>query len=257
VAGEQCPAIGIDAVAMLLQKRRQSLQIMQQSLVAVLFPGCRRRVLGLLLLAPDAALHGREIARRTDLPSGTVIRELNRLVHAGLLKRESRGNQALYSADRTCPVFEEVAGILRKTSGAGDVIAGALAPLADGIEIAFIYGSFAGGTARADSDIDVLIIGAVGLGSVIDALHPVQNLVGREINPKIFSAREWEDKRKAKNAFVTELRANPKLFLIGDKDEFEKPRRRQSRHHHAVARNRTKIDRSRSATTRRRKDRDG
>jgi predicted nucleotidyltransferase len=257
VVAEQCSAIGIDAVARLLQKKRQSLQIMQQSLVAVLFPGCRRRVLSLLLLAPDEALHGREIARRTELPSGTVIRELNRLVHAGLLKRGNRGNHVLYSADRACPVFEEVAGMLRKTSGAADVIAGALAPLAHGIEIAFIYGSFAKGTAQAGSDIDVLIIGAVGLGPVIDVLHPVQNLVGREINPKIFSPREWDDKRKAKNAFVMELRANPKLFLIGDKDEFEKPRRRQPGHHHSVARNRTKVDRRRRATTRRRKDQDG
>jgi predicted nucleotidyltransferase len=200
---------------------------MQQSLAAVLFPGYRRRVLGLLLLSPGVALHGREIARRTGLPSGTVIRELNRLVGAGLLKCDRRGNQSLYCADRACPVFEEVAGILRKTSGAADVIAAALAPLSDGIQTAFIYGSFAKGTAKADSDIDVLIIGSVGLGSVIDVLHPVQNQVGREINPKLFSPREWNDRRKAKTAFVMELRANPKIFLIGDKDEFEKPRGRK------------------------------
>ena len=228
---------------------------MQQSLAAVLFPGYRRRVLGLLLLAPDEALHGREIARRIGLPSGTVIRELNRLAAAGLLKRERRGNQALYSADRACPVFEEVAGMLRKTSGAADVIAGALAPLSDRIETALIYGSFAKGTAQAGSDIDVLIIGRVELGSLIDLLHPVQKLVGREINPKIFSSREWDDKLKAKNAFVTELRANPKIFLIGDKDEFEKPLGRQPRHDHAVARNRATVDRSRRATDRGRKDR--
>jgi predicted nucleotidyltransferase len=227
---------------------------MQQSLTAVLFPGYRRRVLGLLLLAPDEALHGREIARRTDLPSGTVIRELHRLVHAGLLKRERRGNQALYSADRACPVFEEVAGMLRKTSGAADVIAGALAPLSDRIETAFIYGSFAKGTARAGSDIDVLILGTVDLGSVIDTLHPVQKLVGREINPKIFSSREWKDKHRAKSAFVTEVRANPKIFLIGDKDEFEEPRRRQPRPDHAVPRNRTKVDRSSRAANHRRKN---
>ena len=229
---------------------------MQQSLATVLFPGYRRRVLGLLLLAPDQVLHGREIARRTDLPSGTVIRELNRLVLAGLLKRETRGNQALYSADRACPVFEEVAGMLRKTSGAADVIAGALASLSDRIETAFIYGSFAKGTAKAGSDIDVLIMGTVDLGSVIDVLHPVQNLVGREVNPKIFSRREWDDKRRAKHPFVTDLRANPKIFLIGDKDEFEKTRRRQPRHDHAVPRNRSQIARGSGAAARRRKDRD-
>lgn len=201
---------------------------MQQSLSAVLFPGYRRRVLGLLLLAPDQALHGREIARRTGLQSGTVLRELNRLVDAGLLRREKRGNQSLYGADRDCPVFEEVAGILRKTSGAADVIAGALGPLSDRIESAFIYGSFAKGTARAGSDIDVLIVGAAELGAVIDALYPAQAQVGREINPKVFSSREWNAKLKAKSAFAMELQANPKIVLIGDKDESKKPRRRKS-----------------------------
>lgn len=221
---------------------------MQQSLAAVLFPVYRRRVLGLLLLAPDEALHGREIARRTGLPSGTVIRELNRLADAGLLKREKRGNQSLYSADRACPVFEEVAGMLRKTSGAADVIASALAPLSDRIETAFIYGSFAKGTARAGSDIDVLIVGAVDLGAVIDILHPVQIQVGREVNPKIFSSREWDTKLKAKSAFVMELRANPKIVLIGDKDESAKPRGRKSRHNHPLPRNRSTVSRRSRAT---------
>ena len=66
-----------------------------------------------------------------------MIRELNRLVDAGLLKRDKRGNQSLFSADRACPVFEEVAGILRKTSGAADVIAAALALLSDRIADGF------------------------------------------------------------------------------------------------------------------------
>ena len=101
---------------------------MQQTLSSVLFPGYRRRVLGLLLLHPDEALHGREIARRTGLPSGTLTRELVRLAHVGLLKREKRGNQLLYSADRASPVFQELASILRKTSGIAEVLADALAP---------------------------------------------------------------------------------------------------------------------------------
>ena len=223
---------------------------MQQSLSAVLFPVYRRRVLSLLLLTPDEALHGREIARRTGLPSGTVIRELHRLTDAGLLKRDKRGNQSLYSADRTCPVFEEVAGMLRKTCGAADVIARSLAPMSDLIDTAFIYGSFAKGTARAGSDIDVLIVGAVDLGAVIDTLHPVQKLVGREINPKVFSSREWQAKQQARNAFVTELRANPRIFLVGARDEFEKPGRRESRHDHALQGNRSKAARRSRASNR-------
>ena len=127
---------------------------MQQSLSELLFPGYRRRVLGLLLLHPDEALHGREIARRTGLPSGTLNRELARLADAGLLRRERRGNQLLYSAERACPVFEEVASILRKTSGIADVLAAALAPAREQIRAAFVYGSLASGRERAGSDAD-------------------------------------------------------------------------------------------------------
>jgi DNA-binding MarR family transcriptional regulator len=62
---------------------------MQQSLSELLFLGYRRRVLGLLLLHPDETVLGREIARRTALPAGTLNRELARLADAGLLKRDT------------------------------------------------------------------------------------------------------------------------------------------------------------------------
>ncbi len=58
---------------------------MHQSLPSLLFPEYRRRVLG-------------------------------------LLKRTQRGNQQVYSADVTSPIFTELASILRKTSGLADVL---------------------------------------------------------------------------------------------------------------------------------------
>lgn len=192
---------------------------MQQSLSSVLFPGYRRRVLGLLLLQPDSALHGREIARRTGLPPGTLARELNRLAEVGLLKCERRGNQTLYSADRSNPIFEEMASILRKTSGLADVLVDALAPLRNGIKAACIFGSMARGTQSSGSDVDVLILGTVKLGDALEALHPAQQLLGRDINPKVFSVREWRVRRKAADVFVTDVLRNPKIFLVGGDNE--------------------------------------
>ena len=185
---------------LVIQKRRQLMQIMHHSLSAVLFPGYRRRVLGLLLLQPDESLHGREIARRTGLPAGTLTRELRRLASVGLLTQERRGNQTLYRANHASPVFAELAGILRKTSGLADVVAEALAPLSDDINVAFIFGSVARGAESAGSDVDILIIGSVDFGAVVDALHPAQQQLAREINPKVFSVREWNAKLKGKSA---------------------------------------------------------
>jgi predicted nucleotidyltransferase len=197
-------------------KKRQSTPNMHQSLSATLIPGYRLRVLGLLLLRPDESLHGREIARRIGLPAGTITRELKRLADVGLLKREKRGNQVLYGANRASPIFSELAGILRKTSGLADVVAEALSPFSEQIDAAFIFGSVARAAENLGSDIDLLIIGSVDFGAVIDAMHPAQQQLAREINPKVFSVREWKANLKKKNSFVTNIVNNPKIFLIGD-----------------------------------------
>jgi predicted nucleotidyltransferase len=209
----------------MLQKRRQLLPNMQQSLSELLFPGYRRRVLALLLLHPEESLHGREIARRTGLPSGTLTRELTRLADAGLLKRERRGNQLLYSAERACPVFEEMASILRKTSGVAEVLAAALAPARDRIRAAFVYGSLASGRERAGSDADLMIVGDIGFGEAVRLLHPAQASLGREISPKVYGRTEWARKRRAPDAFLREVLAKPKIFVIGTEDELGKPAR--------------------------------
>jgi len=202
---------------------------MQQPLSSLLFPEYRRRVLGLLLLHPEESLHGREIARRTGLPSGTLTRELARLAEAGLLKRERRGNQQLYSAERACPVFEELASILRKTSGLADVLAAALEPARSRIGAAFVYGSMASGRERPGSDVDVIIVGELGFKEAVRLLHPAQQTLAREISPRVYTAKEWAEKRREPDAFFREVLAAPKIFLIGSERELAEPPRTQSR----------------------------
>jgi len=192
------------------------------TLSTLLFPGYRRSLLSLLLLRSDDALHGREIARRVNLPSGSVIRELNRLAEVGLLRREKRGNQAVYSENGDSPVFQEVASILRKTAGLADVLKGALAPLTEQIDVAFVFGSLARGAETRGSDIDLMAIGTVDFGAVVDALYPAQQLLGREINPKVFGVKEWNQKLKAKDPFLVEVKTREKIFLIGGRNELAK-----------------------------------
>ena len=188
---------------------------MHQSLSSTLFPGYRRRVLGLLLLHPEESLHGREIARRTGLPPGTLTRELKRLADVGLLNCERRGNQLAYSANRQSPIFKELAGILRKTSGLADVVAAALEPLTDTIDVAFIFGSVARGTETQGSDVDLMVIGSVDFGVVVDALHFAQQQLSRDINPKVFTPRDWCNRLEGRDPFLRDVLAGKKLFLIG------------------------------------------
>ena len=193
---------------------------MHQSLPSLLFPEYRRRVLGLLLLRPDEALHGREIARRTGLPAGTITRELTKLAEVGLLKRTKRGNQQVYSADTSGPIFTELASILRKTSGLADVLVQALAPAAPKLRLAFVFGSVARGQETGGSDVDVMLIGDLGFREAVELLHPCQATLGREVNPKLFSTREFTDKA-ATEPFLIDVLAKPKIFLIGNAHDLE------------------------------------
>jgi len=195
---------------------------------SLLFPAAyRRQVLALLLLHPERKLHVREISRLTGTTPGTMSKELARLHEAGLLERERVGNQLRYSANSTHQIYTELAGILRKTVGLADVLVQALASLAEGIELAFIYGSVARGTETQGSDIDLLVVGNLDFGSLIDALHDVETKVGREVNAKLFSQREWRGKVKGGDAFAAEILKGPRILLVGQDNEPRKPRRRQ------------------------------
>jgi predicted nucleotidyltransferase len=196
---------------------------MLQALSNLLFAGYRRRVLALLLLHPERQSHVREIARLTGTAAGTLHKELSRLAQAGILLRTEQGKQVYYTANRECPVFEELASILRKTAGLSDVIAQRLAPVAEKLRVAVIFGSVARGTERASSDVDVLLVGNISFAEAVRLLHPAQAVIGREINPKVYNPKEWQAKLQAGSAFVREIVAKPKIFLIGNHHDLAKP----------------------------------
>ena len=209
-----------------MRKKRRSTPLVHQSLSSLLFPEYRRRVLGLLLLRPDEALHGREIARRTGLPAGTITRELGKLAEVGLLKREKRGNQQVYSANTGGRIYTELASILRKTSGLADVLVQALSPMAHKLRVAFVFGSVAQGRETSGSDIDVLLIGDLSFRQVVELLHPTQAVLGREVNAKVFTENEFSAKAHVE-PFLANVLAKPKLFLIGNARDVEELAGRQ------------------------------
>lgn len=188
------------------------------ALIELLFKDYRRRVLCLLLLHPDKAYHVREIARLTGTLAGTLHKELSKLAEVGLLQKLVQGNQVLYQANRQSLIFEELASILRKTTGIADVLAEALVIRLSQIQFALVFGSVASGKATSNSDIDVLIVGELAFGEAVRLLYPAQEILAREINPKIYSLAEWRQAQA--ESFVVELLANPVIKIIGDMDDF-------------------------------------
>lgn len=188
---------------------------------AFIFSESRRRVLGLLLLHPDSRFHVREIARLTGTAAGSLHRELSKLAKNEVLIREVSGQQVYYKANRTFPIFEELTSILRKTSGIVDVLADALSPLAEKIEVAFVFGSVASGKEKLGSDIDVLIIGEISFTEAVESLYNAQAILKREINPRVYRRAQWQTLVNNKDPFFQEIIKNPTLVIIGTVDDIK------------------------------------
>ncbi|GFO54089.1 hypothetical protein GMSM_10960 [Geomonas sp. Red276] len=199
-----------------------AVEMKASTLAETLFSSYRRRVLALALLRPDEHFHVREIARLTDVPAGSLHRELKVLAEAGLLVSHAAGNQVRYQANKNCPIFEELAGIFMKTSGLADVVRDALLPLSDRIDVAFIFGSVAQGKERVTSDVDVFLIGTLSFSDAVQALAMTHERLGREINPVVMARERFIDKFAAEDQFVRRVVDESKIFLLGGADDLGK-----------------------------------
>lgn len=193
-----------------------------RDVAGVLFGRARRLILGWLLGHPDESFFLRQIVRQTGLPVGSVQRELGALTAAGLVTRETQGRQVYFQADRSSPVFPELQSLFVKTAGVADVLRKAVASMQDRIELAFVYGSAARGDVRNDSDIDLMIVGRVSFGEVVEALGDAQTILGREINPTVYAAEEFRRKVRAGQHFVTAVLRTPLVFVTGTPHDVER-----------------------------------
>jgi predicted nucleotidyltransferase len=188
-------------------------------LADALFTTTQQKVLGLLYSSPEKSFYTKEIIRKTGMGVATIKRELDRMLAAGIIDMTQVGNQHHYQANKSCPIYKELSGIVDKTIGVTEIIRKVLSPLADRIDWAFIFGSVASGKETTSSDIDLMIIGNLGFSEVVAALHPAQETLGREINPKIFYREEWIQRRESHDAFIKEVLAKSHRDVLGDGNE--------------------------------------
>lgn len=189
------------------------------NLMDLLFPTTRQRVLAGLLLHPSASFHLRELARQTGSNPGTLAREMDKLTQAGLLLRSAQGNQVRYQANVQHPLYLDLAALFRKTHGVVPALREALAPLEARIALACVFGSVAAGTETAGSDVDVLILGTAGFAEVAQALYPLHEQFGREVNAVLYSPEDFVERLSRGEAFARELMIKPKLWVKGGNDE--------------------------------------
>jgi predicted nucleotidyltransferase len=185
---------------------------------SALFGKARRAVLGLLYARPDEAFYLRQIVREVQAGQGAIQRELKRLVDAGLLTREARGREVHYRANRACPIFAEMHGLVLKTVGLVDVLRTALLPFQTDITLATVYGSQAAGTATTGSDVDLLVVGTVEELALHKAVAEAETQLARTVNYTLLTPREFTRRRRERGGLVARILAGPLIPLLGSPD---------------------------------------
>jgi predicted nucleotidyltransferase len=178
----------------------------------------RQRLLAYYFANPTARLHLRDLAQRLSIDPSNLSKELGRLEREGLFRAEVSGRQKYFQLDREYPLFAEVRGIVSKTIGTRSLIAQSLKKI-EGIEEAYLYGSFASNQQDTASDIDVLVIGNPPDKVLAEAMRKIERHLGREVSYTVLTRKEFDSRRARRDAFLENVWHNKRVSLIGPNEK--------------------------------------
>ncbi len=181
----------------------------------------RVEILSAFLMNPGRELYLREVARLTGEDYKNVSMELRNLREIGLLSSRNEGNLKYFSLNKAFVIYEELKSIFMKTKGAVGILREAVSTKRD-IDYAFIYGSLATGEERAESDIDLMVIGRISLEEVLALIRGPEEKLSREINVSVYDLQEIRKRVKDHDPFIMEVLGGSKIMLIGDENELRR-----------------------------------
>jgi len=174
----------------------------------------RQRLLRYYFTNPTSRHHVRDLAQRLDVDPSNLSKELRHLESEGLFTSEASGRQKYFRLNRKYPLFAEVRRIVEKTIGTAPLLAESLQRI-EGIQEAYLYGSFARNQQDVASDIDVIVIGNPKGTILAKAIRALERQLGREINYTVLTRKEFDSRRARKDAFLEDIWHNERLPLVG------------------------------------------
>ncbi|WP_245437419.1 nucleotidyltransferase domain-containing protein [Neorhizobium tomejilense] len=182
------------------------------SMVEFMFSVRQQKMLGALLLHPSRQYGTNELTAISGPGSGAGKRVLEKFERAGIVVVTKRGNQRLCHVNTHHPIYSELRSICLKTFGLADVIATELRPFENRIEYAFVFGSLAKGVDRAESDVDLMVVGSVDVFDLGVALENLERAFGRRVDLNLHTPKEWHDLQS--DAVVKSIIRAEKIVVI-------------------------------------------
>ena len=201
---------------------RNNLRIMRRSpIIDALFPEIRGKILAATLTRPEKSWYLSELSTFLHTRPSSLQREVDALSKAGILEQTRDGRRVYLKPNALSPVFIDLKNLIAKTAGLVPVLKSALEELGDGIQVAFLYGSMARSEEVSESDVDLMVIGTVSLSEMVPALRRAEAILGRSVNPTVYSLEEFGRKARAHDHFLSTVLGGAKQIVKGNERELE------------------------------------
>jgi DNA-binding transcriptional ArsR family regulator len=189
------------------------------TLSQILSSRTRAEIFKLLFGTREDELHIREIQRRSGLNDRTIRQELAKLQKLDLVIARKDSNRVYYRANISNPLYHDIRGLVLKSIGLVDVLRDALKDKR--IQIAFVFGSISEGKETSGSDVDLFVIGTLGMRDLSKLLSGATDKIGREINAHVMDRDEIKKRYVIKEHFITSVIKSQKLFILGTEDDLK------------------------------------
>ncbi|MDP2653112.1 MAG: nucleotidyltransferase domain-containing protein [Candidatus Omnitrophota bacterium] len=172
----------------------------------------RRKLLAYSFTHPDEGFYVRELASLIGEDAGNLSRELKRMEAEGLYQSIPKGPLRIYTLNKAYPLFKELKEIVFKTEG----VEGSLRELVrdvPGVDLALLYGSYAKGTEKGSSDIDLIVVGKFPRNDFTRAIRALESKLNREINFTAYTPEEFAQEGRKQGGFLS-LVLKDKIILL-------------------------------------------
>ncbi len=173
-------------------------------------------LLAILAENPQKEYFLQELGRLIGKKPGVFQRGLNSLEKQGWVVSRRQGTLRLFKINEAHPLHKEIKAIARKTMGVEAELKRVVNSV-DTIKIALIYGSYAKDNMRAESDVDLLVVvtDLKAEDKLVKGLAGVEKALGREVNYKLYTDKEFKQRRKDKDPFLAEVLSDKYILLKG------------------------------------------
>jgi DNA-binding transcriptional ArsR family regulator len=178
----------------------------------------RVQIMELFFSQPSEMFFVREITRHTHEEINAVRRELDRMLSAGILKSEERGNRLYYYLNKNYSFFPEILRMVKKSTGLGQKLVKLKKKLGT-IKFVMFSGKFVHVDQSKRTDVDILIVGDVVLPELEAIMKEEEEKIGREISYTVLPEDEFEFRKQRRDPFLMEVLYGTRVMVIGSEEE--------------------------------------